>query len=175
LVMPKGEWGFEALAPSTTLRLPHEQLCEVAKRYPAISFAFWRDTVADASILSKWLGKLGLRQATSRLAHLICELGLRLEQVGLGARTHFRVPLTQEQIADVLGITNVSVSNAFGELQREGVLDRTRSEIRIHDLTRLTNIAEFDPRYLLLDKPAAPESVGRSGDEELRALQAENA
>jgi hypothetical protein len=41
------------------------------------------------------------------------------------------------------------------ELQREGVLTRTGSEIRVHDLSRLTDIAEFDPAYLLLEKSFA--------------------
>jgi CRP-like cAMP-binding protein len=98
LVVPHAGWGFEALAPTMTLRVPHVQLCDLATRYPAISLAFSRDTVADASIMSKWLSKVGRRQATARLAHLVCEFGLRLERTNLGHRTHFHLPLRQDQL-----------------------------------------------------------------------------
>lgn len=151
VAVPQAGWGIEALTASTTLRIPHDQLHHLALEYPAIALAFWRDTVADASILAKWISVLGRRKAKARLAHLICGMGLRMEQANLGRRSHFSLPLTQAQLADVLGLTLTRVHSCLTALQREGRIDKQGSEIQVLDLDYLVHCAQFDPRYLLLE------------------------
>jgi CRP-like cAMP-binding protein len=124
-------------------------------KYPNIAMAFWRDTVADASILAKWISVLGRRKAKARLAHLICGMGLRMEQAHLGRRTQFSLPLTQAQLADVLGLTLTRVHSCLTALQREGKIDKQGSEIEVRDLAYLEDCAQFDPRYLLLEHTTA--------------------
>ena len=152
--VPHAGWGIEALTATTTLRIPHIYLRDLTVRYPAIAFAFWRDTIVDASILAKWISALGRRSAKSRLAHLICEMGMRMEQAGLGTRTEFRLPATQMQLADVLGLTPVHLNRTLQALRRDGHLFTNGPEIRVANLARICGIAEFDPQYLLLDSGA---------------------
>ena len=152
--VPHTGWGIQALAKTTTLRVPHASIKELTIQFPAIAFAFWRDTIVDASILSKWISALGRRGAKSRLAHLICEMGIRMEQAGLGTRTHFRLPATQVQLADVLGLTAVHLNRTLQALRSDGALLTEGFEVKVMDLNRLSGIAEFDPQYLLLDNGA---------------------
>jgi CRP-like cAMP-binding protein len=154
VAVPHTGWGIEALTKTTTLRVAHAPLRELTIQFPAIAFAFWRDTIADASILSKWISALGRRGAKSRLAHLICEMGIRMEQAGLGTRTHFRLPATQAQLADVLGLTAVHLNRTLQTLRRDGALFTEGFEVKVSDLNRLSGIAEFDPQYLLLESGA---------------------
>jgi CRP-like cAMP-binding protein len=154
VAVPYAGWGIEALSDATTLRVPHEQLREIAMRYPAIAFAFWRDTVADASILAKWVSTLGGLQAKERLAHLICEVGLRMECAHLGRRTEFSLPLSQTQLAEVLGMVLARAHTCLKALQSEGALDRQGSLIHVPDVGHLAELAEFDPAYLLLEAGA---------------------
>jgi CRP-like cAMP-binding protein len=151
---PTPGWGLEALSTTTVLFVPHAQLRQIALDHPRIGLAFWRDTTVDASILAKWVGNLGRRQAGPRVAHLICETGVRMEQAGLGTRTKFSLPATQAQLADATGLTPVHLNRTLKALRPEGLLVRGGT-VRIADWDRLAAIAEFDPAYLLLDERRA--------------------
>ena len=151
---PTPDWGVEAMVTSTLLQVPHEALREAAQLYPAIALAFWRDTVADASVLGKWISNIGRKDARSRLAHLFCEMGLRMEQVGLGVRGCYRLELTQEQLADALGLTSVHVNRTLQTMAAEELATFRAKLVQVRDWDRLAGIAEFDPRFLLLEEPA---------------------
>ncbi len=149
VAVPHAGWGIEALTASTTIRVPHDALRKLTADYPALALAFWRDTIADASILAKWVSAIGRRKANARLAHLICEMGVRMEQAHLGRRTRFKLPLTQTQLADVLGLTLTHVHSCLTALRREEILDLNGYDICVNDLDHLIEIAQFDPAYLL--------------------------
>lgn len=154
VAVPHTGWGIEALASTEILRIPHQSLRELTLKYPAIAFAFWRDTVVDASILAKWISALGRRTAKERLAHMICEMGARMEQAGLGTRERFRLTITQAQFADVLGLTAVHLNRSLQALRAADVVKMEGFEIQVLNVDRLCAFAEFDPQYLLLDSGA---------------------
>ena len=150
VVSPVAGWGLMAMTASTVLQVPHEELRALAVKYPAIGFALWRDTTADASILAKWVGNLGRKDARRRLAHLVCEMGIRTEVADLGRRDDFTLDMSQELIADAVGMTSVHVNRTLQDLRRTGVLSTSGRQIRVADWQRLVAVAEFDPIYLLL-------------------------
>jgi CRP-like cAMP-binding protein len=151
--VPTSGWGLEALAGSTLVFVPHAALRE-ATDDPIIALAFWRDTVTDASLLAKWAANLGRKQAIPRLAHLFCEMGVRMECRGLGERTEYDLPVTQAQLADAVGLTSVHLNRTLKALRDQGVAFSGR-KVRITDWARLTQLAEFDPVYLLLTERGA--------------------
>lgn len=142
-------WGLQTLAPSTIARIPHAQLREAIAQYPDIGMAFWRDTVVDGSVLAKAVANVGRRRATARLAHLLCEMGVRMELAELGMRTAYPLPATQAHLAEMLGLTAVHLNRTFRKLKAEGV-SMAVGEVRIADWHHLVRLAEFDPDYLLL-------------------------
>jgi CRP-like cAMP-binding protein len=154
--VPVPGWGVTALATSTILRVSHKSLRSISTTYPAIAHAFWRDTTVDGSVLSKWVSNLGRRDAHSRLAHLLCELGMRMELAQLGSRTCFVLPIRQSQLADVLGVTAVHVNRTLQLLRKEDVIRSEGSTIHVENLGRLEAIADFDPAYLLLEGAPGP-------------------
>ena len=153
-VAPVAGWGLVALTTTTILHVPHIDLRALVESRPAVALAFWRDTTADASILAKWVGNVGRRDARSRIAHLLCELGLRMEQAGLGSRTCYPLHATQEQLADALGLTAVHVNRTLQTLRAEGLATIEHRTVHIGDWQRLTEAAEFDDVYLLVEPVA---------------------
>jgi CRP-like cAMP-binding protein len=150
--VPIAGWAITALTDVRIAHVPHREIEAVARRYPSVAMALWRDTVVDGSILSKWVSVLGSQPAPQRLAHLLCELGCRVEGAKLGSRTRFALPLTQEQLAEILGITAVHVNRVFKRLRAERLINDDPREVEILDLDRLLRLADFDESYLLLPR-----------------------
>lgn len=93
---------------------------------------------------------MGRRSGLGHLAHLVCELYLRLQAVGQTGDLTFDLPLTQTTLGDALGLSTVHVSRLISELRSEGVVAWSGGRIDILDWRRLAEIAEFDPTYLRL-------------------------
>jgi CRP-like cAMP-binding protein len=153
VVAPKASWSITAVSPVTVLRIPHRQLRSLCTSYPALALAFWRDGTVDASVFAKWVGNLGRKSAKARMAHVMCEMGLRMEVAALGRRMSFDLPATQEQLGEAIGVTAVHVNRTLQEMRREGLLNFDRNHVDITDWGALTSVAEFDPAYLMLDTP----------------------
>jgi len=156
IVAPTAAWGITAISATTIVHVPHAQLCKAIADHPNLALAFWRDGTADASILAKWLGNLGRQDARARLAHILCEFGIRMEAAGLGTRTAFDLPISQEQLADALGLTPVHVNRTMQRLRAEGLVWTHNQRIEILDWAGLAATAEFDPIYLLFAKRDGP-------------------
>ncbi len=151
VVSPTAAWGIAALTTSTVLHVPHRELRQLAATYPAVAMAFWRDVTADASVLAKWVGNVGRRDARSRIAHLLCEMGLRMEEARLGTRTCFAFEVTQQQLSDATGMTAVHVNRTIQALRADGVIQTPGRMVHVEDWDRLAGIADFDPAYLMLE------------------------
>ena len=132
--------------------VPHDRLKELTERSPHLTRLYWFMTNLDAAIQREWTLSLGRRTAISRLAQLFCELRLRLRTVGLAQNDSYHFPLTQVEIGECLGLTSVHVNRTLQELRRRGLVELERRQVRILDLPALQSIAEFDDRYLYLDK-----------------------
>ena len=163
VVCPTAGWGIVALTTTTILKVPHQELCDIANKYPAIAMAFWRDGTVDASILAKWVGNLGRRDARARIAHLLCECGLRMEEIGLGTRTCFNLDVSQQQLGDSTGLTPVHVNRTLQALRGEKIISSAGRMVHVDDWKRLSEIAEFNSDYLLFGaaNPDGPTKIDR--------------
>jgi CRP-like cAMP-binding protein len=119
---------------------------------PAIARALFWSTLVDEATLREWLVNMGQRDAYARLAHLFCEMWLRMKQIGLTHGNSFTLPLTQEELGDTMGLTSVHVNRVLQRLRAEGLLSLARGQMTLHDIDRLREIAGFDPNYLHLDR-----------------------
>lgn len=139
-----------SLTPCQVAIVPHDALREITERFPSLSRLYWFSTNLDAAVHREWEVSLGRRTAVARVATLLCELQLRLYVVGLANRRGFDLPLTQLDLAECLGLTNVSVNRALRELREKGLAMSEKSRISILDRAELWRAADFDPRYLYL-------------------------
>ncbi|SOB86730.1 cAMP-binding domain of CRP or a regulatory subunit of cAMP-dependent protein kinases [Sphingomonas guangdongensis] len=149
-VRPIGLGGMTALCPSTILRISHGAIRQVAARFPAIAEAFWRDCMLESAILLQWLLNVGRRDAQTRLAHIFCEVAVRLGR-NRTAACQYDFPVTQEQLGDAAAMTSVHVNRSLRALHARGLLTVTRGRVTIHQWEALARAGEFDPTYLLAD------------------------
>ena len=131
--------------------LPHAALSELTERAPHLGRVLWTMTLVDASIQRERLLTIGRRSALARVAHLLCELHARLDAIGAVTDGRFRLPLTQIDLADAIGLTSVHLNRMLRQLRAENILTLRTSQVEILNLPRLREIAEFDPGYLYLD------------------------
>ncbi len=150
LLMKQMDHGVVALTDCVVADAPHTRLIDITERHPHLARLLWLDTIIDAAIHRQWLVAMGRRSGLGHLAHLVCELYLRLQAVGQTGELTYELPLTQSVLGDALGLSTVHVSRLISELRAEGVIQWSGGRIDILDWRRLAEIAEFDPTYLRL-------------------------
>jgi CRP-like cAMP-binding protein len=85
------------------------------------------------------------------MAHLLCELLVRLRAVGLPDDHDCELPITQSEFADALDITNVHVNRVLQQMRAAGLIELKGERLNIPDWNRLKEVGEFDPTYLHLE------------------------
>lgn len=130
--------------------IPRRMIDEITDR-PAVAKAFWWATLVDEGVLRAWIVNAGRRNAQEAVGHLICELYVRMKNVGLTVDHEFTLPLTQEEIADALGLTAVHVNRVLQRLRAEKLISLSRGALVIHDYERLQDASGFNPNYLHIE------------------------
>ena len=93
---------------------------------------------------------LGRRSARGRVAYLLCELAWRQQSVGMIDGNAIRLPLTQTELADALGLTPVYVNRILQAFRREQLITLKERRLILHDPERLQAISELGSDYLQL-------------------------
>ena len=153
-LLGKADHNVQMITDGTLALIPVQAVVDIAFAYPAIGMAMWYETLVEGSIFREWILNVGRRDAFTAIAHLLCEFALRAEVAGIGESTHYDLPLTQEQLADAVGLTSVHVNRTLMRLEAEGHIRRERRNIQIDDWQKLAKVADFEPRYLHLGNGA---------------------
>ena len=135
--------------------MAHEDLRRLIRDYPRLGDLFWRDTLIDAAVFRQWMVSMGRRSAYSHMAHLLCELLVRLRAVELVEDHTFKLPVTQVDLADALGLSTVHVNRVLQELRGNGLITLRGGAVHVLDWDGLQQAGEFDPTYLHLKKKQA--------------------
>lgn len=102
----------------------------------------------DEAMVVEHLVNLGRRSAEERMAHMLLELGARLQLVGIGDKSGFDCPLTQYHLADALGLSAVHVNRVLRHLREDGLVTFQKGRVSFKNLNALTELAGFDIEYL---------------------------
>ena len=140
------------LIPSKLAFIHHDDLRALMRSHPRLGGLFWRDTLIEAAVFRQWIVGLGRREAHGRIAHLLCELLVRLRAVELVEDHAFNLPVTQAELGDALGISAVHVNRVLQELRGENLISWHGDALKVLDWERLQKAGEFDPTYLHLVK-----------------------
>jgi CRP-like cAMP-binding protein len=163
VVQPTPTTALQALSVATILKIPHAAIRKVAARYPAVAAAFWRDCMVDSSVLAQWLVNIGRRDARARIAHVLCEAAVRFKAAPAKGDVVFPFAVTQLQMADATGLTPVHVNRTIMALRKQDLVTFRGHTVWIHDWDVLTQAADFDPEYLLMD--VKPEQWVRTAED----------
>lgn len=116
---------------------------------PQLSLALVRSATSEAARLSEHLIDVGRRNARERVAHFLLEFSVRLAAAGIGTADAFSLPITQVQLADVVGLSIPHTNRVLRRLREEGLLALTGTRVEIKNRRALAALASFDDAYLL--------------------------
>lgn len=145
------EHSVAALTPVTVVNFAHAEIRELTAKSATLTELLWRSTLIDAAINREWIVSVGARGAAVRLAHLMCEMFVRLDRIGLTRGEEFDFPVTQIDLADATGLTAVHANRMLRQLRERGLVEFRQGLVKILDWPALKDFAGFDPRYLFLD------------------------
>lgn len=144
--------GVGAISTCRVATVPHETLTQISREQPHLTRLFWLLTLLDGAMHREWLVAMGRQPAVGTLSHLLCELRVRLGVIQDVVDNTFTVPLTQADLADLLGLSSVHVNRVLQELRGDGLVSWKGNKVTLHDWDALCTVAQFDDRYLHLVK-----------------------
>ncbi len=139
--------GVQALGACTLAVVPRHALLALIAQRPAVARAVWFDTLLEGAVYREWVVNVGRRNARARIAHLLCELAIRLDAMPEDGKA-YHLPLTQEHIADATGLTSVHTNRTIQGLRREGLISLASGRLVVHDWNALRAIGDFSELYL---------------------------
>jgi CRP-like cAMP-binding protein len=107
-------------------------------------------TLIEAAVFREWVTNVGGRSAYARIAHLLCELMIRLKAVGQGDKNTCAFPFTQAKLGEATGLSIVHVNRSLQALRQDGLITLKAGELRIRNWDATAEAGDFDPTYLHL-------------------------
>src|SRR5262249_7902061 len=149
-ILREMDHSVSTITPVTIAGVTREAFEEVTLKHPRITQALWWESLVSAAIQREWTVNLGQRSASERLAHLLCELFLRLQSVGLVEGNSCEFPVTQVELGDATGLSPVHVNRTLQEPRSMGVIELKARTLTIPDLDALMRVSLFNTNYLHL-------------------------
>ena len=110
--------------------------------HQGLTRALEKASAQSESRLVDHIVRLGAQNGIERMAHLFVELRERIGAIGLCDREEFHMPLTQECLADVLGLSIVHVNRTLQQLRREELIHLSHGRLNILKPALLQSISE---------------------------------
>lgn len=148
LLLGRMDHTVSTLTPVKVVPIAHATILGWVRDHPDLGRLLWRDTLIEAAIFREWVVNVGRRTARERTAHLLCELMMRLHAAGLARDHACDLPITQVELADALGLSNVHVNRTLQELRGDGLIELGGGALVVRDWEGLQAAGEFTPRYL---------------------------
>ncbi|RCW71430.1 Crp/Fnr family transcriptional regulator [Pseudorhodoferax soli] len=149
-----------ALTDCVVAVFPHEALRRIEKQHPRLTRRLWFSTLLDAATHRQWVVRLANLNALQRVANFLCEMNARLLAIGRSDGMRFELAMTQADIGDVCGLTNVHVNRVVRQLRERELCSIRSAQVQILDPQGLARAGQFRPDYLYLNQPTASRAVG---------------
>jgi len=144
-VFDVAQHGIEALTEVELCLLPRHKVWELFGKMPELAFDVTWLGAREESHVDENLLSTGRRTAAERIAALIVILYKRADALGLVADKTFVFPLSQQHIADALGLSLVHTNKTLARLRRMGMYTQTNGSLTLTNPRVLERIAQhFD-------------------------------
>lgn len=156
-VFKRSENSVRALTDLTVCKIEPDRVIELFSSAPRLAATICWVAARDGAILGEHITRIGRRTAYERTGHILLELLRRLEVVDKIDSDSFDFPVTQEILADTLGLTAVHMNRTIRALKNDGMISMNDKRLFIHKREELRKAVGFDPSYLQQTK--LPESI----------------
>jgi CRP-like cAMP-binding protein len=147
-LLPKADHAVVTITEASVSQFPQQQMVDLIRANPKFGAAVLWALSFEQAIVVDHLVNIGRRSALERTAHLLLELEARLSLDGLSADGSFEVPMTQEDLGDVLGLTTVHVNRVLRQLRTRDLIAIHQRRVEILDHDGLEELAQFAAGYL---------------------------
>ncbi|WP_242154505.1 Crp/Fnr family transcriptional regulator [Sphingomonas sp. BAUL-RG-20F-R05-02] len=147
----RGDYGMTMVSDGRVAVLPRARVNALFASHSPVAVALWSLGLVENSMLMERMTSIARRSAMHCVAHLLCELLVRLRVVGKAEGNSFEFPLTQELVADALGMTAVHVNRTMRSLRAMGLVSVQNRRVTIHDWAGLSMLCGFRAEYLRLE------------------------
>jgi CRP-like cAMP-binding protein len=135
--------GIEALTDVELCVLPRRKVWDLFGQMPGLGFDIAWLGSREESIVDENLTSAGRRNAEERTAALIVALYKRLNLLGLVSSGSFAFPLTQQHIADALGLSLVHTNKTLARLRRRGMFVQKNGTMTLTNPRVLERVAQY--------------------------------
>jgi CRP-like cAMP-binding protein len=146
--MESSLYSTKALTDVVVAALPFARLTALNETHPRLVTKIFWWLSCESTIYAEHLVDLGRRSALERVAHFLLELLIRLRSVGLADDQSFKIPLTQELMADALGLSIPHVNRVLRRLREDDLVAVEEQRVTVKDIEALSALADFEPGYL---------------------------
>jgi CRP-like cAMP-binding protein len=130
--------------------IPKRDLYQLMDERPEVLKVVWRETLIQGAVFREWLMRNSAMPAHAAMAHFFCEMFTRARAAGLAEGDSCPLPITQELLADAIGLTPVHTNRTLMLLRDSGMVEWRGGRLTVKDWDRLSELADFDPAYLHL-------------------------
>ena len=148
VLLRTADHSFEPIVDSQAAEVLTSDLLAAFAQTPRLATAILWAASRDEAMVVEHLVGIGRRDALTRLAHYLLELGAKLTLVGLGSKAGYACPLNQNHFADALGLTAVHINRILRQLREKRLATFLNGRVVFDNYDRLVELAEFDPVYL---------------------------
>jgi CRP-like cAMP-binding protein len=141
-------YSTKALTETIVATIPFTRINALFATNPQLVTKIFLYFSCELTIYAEHLVDLGRRSASERIAHFLLELLTRLQAVGLAEGQSYKIPLTQEVIADALGLSIPHVNRVLRRLREDNLVILEDQRVTITDIDGLSELADFEPSYL---------------------------
>jgi CRP-like cAMP-binding protein len=141
-------YSIKTVTPATFSPIPLHQLRNLVDAHPRFAAKLFWSLSCETAILRERLITVTRRSATERVAHLLLELLIRLQRVGLANEYSYRLPLTRDMIGDMLGLSGRAVNGALRQLRTSGLVRIQDRLVVVQEIDALMTLSDFKRMYL---------------------------
>jgi CRP-like cAMP-binding protein len=134
----------EALTPVTLCVFARLDLWTLYEAHPRLAFDMTWLGAREENLLGEHLLTVGRRSATEKVAAALMLLFVRAEQLGLTIGNALPFPLTQQHLADLLGLSLVHTNKTIQKLVQRGIFAWAAGRFTLLDRAGLATAAHFE-------------------------------
>jgi CRP-like cAMP-binding protein len=142
-VLGEMEHSIEALSPVVMCVFQRDKLPTLFKNHPGLAFDITWLASREERMLDENLLSLGRRTALERAAYLIAFIYQRARSVGLTEERNLLIPITQQHVADTLGLSIVHTNKTLRKLSEKGLIEWRDRTCEVRDPQALMDIASW--------------------------------
>jgi CRP-like cAMP-binding protein len=140
------------LTAATVSALSASEVGNLFKDFPKLAAAMTWSAAREEAMLAEQIVRLGRRNALESMAHLFLELLIRLKAVDVVSGDSYAFPITQQLLADTLGLSIVHVNRTLRKLRTRGLVEIEAGRIFLRDIAQLERLAAFEDGHIALKR-----------------------